>query len=88
MKMMGLPNWMNWLSWYLNGVLTSFLVVGIIVFLLCVDFDEGKLLEFSDWSVIYFYLMLHASGLVLLTFALSACFDNRKRISILPKNEY
>lgn len=78
--MMGLPNWMHWVSWFLNAFLTSFVVIGLIVMLISVEFKDGygALLGASSPSFFYFYFMMHASYLIITTFLICVFFENRK----------
>ena len=43
MKMMGLPAWMHWTSWFINSILTAALSSTIIVLLLHLVFKEGTM---------------------------------------------
>ncbi len=41
MKLMGLPNWMHWVSWFLNAYVTSAISVLIMVALICIEWQSG-----------------------------------------------
>ncbi len=41
MKLMGLPNWMHWVSWFLNAYITSAISVLIMVALICIEWKPG-----------------------------------------------
>jgi hypothetical protein len=55
MKLMGLPNWMHWTSWFLNALATSAITIMIAVVLMCVEWKSGsgKVLDFSNYVVIW-----------------------------------
>jgi ATP-binding cassette subfamily A (ABC1) protein 3 len=80
MKMMGLPNWMHWITWYVNAMLTSTVTIVIIVLLLCVTWKEGtgSVLDYSDPSVIFIFFAFYTAGIVTFTFTLTTFFDSRE----------
>ncbi len=41
MKLMGLPNWMHWISWFLNAYVTSAISVAIMAALICIPWQEN-----------------------------------------------
>ena len=78
MKLMGLPSWMHWVSWFLNALLTSCLTIAIIVVLMCVEWkaDTGHVLDFSDPFLLYVFFLLYAMALILFLFAISTFFNS------------
>ena len=77
---MGLPNWMHWVSWFLNAVFTSVISIAIIVALVCVEWKPGTggVIDYSDPFLIFLFLLLYAMALICFLFALSTFFDSRK----------
>ncbi len=41
MKLVGLPNWMHWTSWYLNAIVTSAISIFVMVILICIEWKPG-----------------------------------------------
>ncbi len=80
MKMMGLPNWMNWLNYFMDALISCAASILIITILICVvwDSDKGSVLNYSNPVVIFIFFLLYAMSLVVFLFALSALFNSRK----------
>eukprot|EP01147_Barroeca_monosierra_P008644 gene8644-1051_t len=71
MKMMGLKNWTHWLAWFIQAF--TFLAVSMtVIAFLC---KGGKVLEHSDPTVIWVYLLAFALASVNLCFLVSAFFS-------------
>ena len=78
MKMMGLPGWMHWLSWFVTAFAGCLITNVLIIFLLGVDFDQGAVFEYSDMSIVFLSLVWYSMALIAMNFALSTFFVNRK----------
>jgi hypothetical protein len=85
MKMMGLPNWMNWFSYFLDAVISVSISVFFIVLICCIEWKsgQGKVIDYSNGLLIFIFLMLYAMALVVSLFALSTLFKSRKFQQIL-----
>ena len=91
MKMMGLPPWMNWLFHFLDAVVSVIISLIIIVVLIKVPWKgdvDGSVLEYSDPVVLFIFFLLYAMSLIVLLFAISTLFNNRKFFSINPDQNY
>ena len=77
---MGLPNWMNWMTWFFDAFFATFLTVGIVVVLICVEWNSayGKIIMDSNWFMMFVFLMLYGVSLIWFKFALSTFFTSRK----------
>ena len=77
---MGLPNWMNWMTWFFDAFFATFLTVGIVVVLICVEWNSayGKIIMDSNWFMMFVFLMLYGVSLIWFKFALSTLFTSRK----------
>ena len=77
---MGLPNWMNWMTWFFDAFFATFLTVGIVVLLICVEWNAGygKIIMDSNWFMMYIFFMLYGVSLIWFKFALSTFFTSRK----------
>eukprot|EP00051_Salpingoeca_urceolata_P027249 m.480607 g.480607 ORF g.480607 m.480607 type:complete len:1709 (+) comp21902_c0_seq1:465-5591(+) len=71
MKMMGLRNFIHWAAWFVQYFL--FLMIGVV--LMTILMSAGKLLKFSDMSIIFVYLMLYAVSTIALCFFISVFFS-------------
>ena len=79
MKMMGLPNWMHWVTWFINALSTATVTLVIIVLLLCIAWKDGsKVLDYSNWFVLFVFLFLYTAAIVTFSFAQTTLFDSRK----------
>ena len=80
MKMMGLPTWMNWVFYFFDAIVTLIISIIIMVVLIHVEWksDEGRVIEFSDGSVVFFFFLIYAMSLVVFLFSISTLFSNRK----------
>ena len=80
MKLMGLPNWMHWLCWFLDGTATAAISVFISVLLVCVEWESGlgSVIYYSNGFLIYVFFMLYAMSLIIFLFAFSTFFSSRK----------
>ena len=80
MKMMGLPTWMNWVFYFFDAIVTLIISIIIMVVLIHVEWKsgEGRVIEFSDGSVVFFFFLIYAMSLVVFLFSISTVFSNRK----------
>ena len=62
MVMMGLKGWLNWVAWFVKCVTFLFITMLIITLLLCARFgkENGKMLEHSDPTLVFFFLFMYA----------------------------
>ena len=84
---MGLPNWMHWLCWFLDGTISAAIYVMISVLLICVEWEEGmgRVIYYSKGFVIFLFFLLYAMSLILFMFAFSTLFSSGKFIYFLFK---
>jgi len=80
MKLMGLPNWMHWLCWFLDALMTSVVSIIIAVLFICVEWKSGlgSIIGNSDGFLIFCFLVLYAMALIVFLFALSTLFSSRE----------
>ncbi|GFR62987.1 ATP-binding cassette sub-family A member 1, partial [Elysia marginata] len=71
MKIMGLGNGVHWLAWFIN----SFVVMIITVILFCIICKSGKVLEYSDPTVVFVYMMAFTTSTISLCFLISVFFS-------------
>lgn len=71
MKVMGLPNWLHWLSWFLKSFIV-FLAVGLVVVLtIKVKFTQKAIVHFVDASVLITFMILYNCSLITFGFLIS-----------------
>ena len=80
MKMMGLPSWITWMFYFFEAIVTLIIIITIITMALCVEWieDEGKVIKFTDGSILYIFFLLYSMALIVFLFAISTIFSNRK----------
>ena len=72
MKMMGLANWVHWSAWFTRCFLFLFVSVIVITFI----FKLGNILNHSDVSVIFVYLLFYIVCIVSFCFCVSVFFSH------------
>ena len=80
MKMMGLPTWMNWLFYLFDAMLSLVLIVAIMTAIATIEWSAGKgrVIEFSDGTVFFVFLLIYSLALVVFLFTISTIFTNRE----------
>lgn len=71
MKIMGLGNLVHWVAWFIN----AFVVMFITIILLVILVKGGKVLEFSDPSVLIFFFTVFAISTIIQCFLISVFFS-------------
>lgn len=76
MIMMGLKGWLHWLSWFTKCFAFLFVSMIMITFLLCTRFGEnsGKMLEASDPTLIFVFLLMYSLSGIMFCFFVSTFF--------------
>jgi ATP-binding cassette subfamily A (ABC1) protein 3 len=71
MKMMGLANWVHWAAWFTRCFLFLFISILIITLI----FQVGTILNHSDVSLIFVFLLLYMICIISFCFAVSVFFS-------------
>ncbi|XP_050403065.1 phospholipid-transporting ATPase ABCA1 isoform X2 [Patella vulgata] len=71
MKMMGLGNAVHWIAWFINAFVMMFLTILLLLLIL----KGGKVLEHSDPSVIFVFLLAFTVATIMLCFFISVLFS-------------
>ena len=71
MKMMGLANWVHWAAWFTRCFLFLFISILIITLI----FQVGKILNHSDLSLIFVFLLLYIICIISFCFCVSVFFS-------------
>lgn len=76
MKMMGLSTTMYWVSWFVKCLLYQLLVIVIITVLFHIPLgDKGKLLNYSQPTVFFFFLLFYIIATIAFCFMISTFFN-------------
>lgn len=81
--MVGMKPWMIWLGWVIHGILPIIFSVTCIVILMKVPiFGEGDVIyppiEYTNWGILFIFLMLYCIASITFCFAISTLFSIRK----------
>ncbi|XP_021697249.1 ATP-binding cassette sub-family A member 3 [Aedes aegypti] len=74
MKIMGLPNWLHWAAWFVKNILLLVISISLITVLLCVSFDNPAILNYSDWTAVWFLLFVYCVAIICFSFMMSVFF--------------
>lgn len=68
------------MTWFFDAFFATFLTVGIVVVLICVEWNSayGKIIMDSNWFMMFVFLMLYGVSLIWFKFALSTLFTSRE----------
>ena len=77
LKMMGMSSFVYWFSWFFKG----FVYLIITLFIVVIIFQAGpnKIFDFSDSSLLFFFLLSYAVSVVAFSFLLSSFFNKGKK---------
>src|SRR5258705_10904008 len=80
MKMMGMSEIMNWLSWMVNTMLVLTISITIVTVILSMDLGNGRgsALKETDWFILWVFLVLYAFASVTFCFAIAAFMQKRE----------
>ncbi len=74
--MMGLPGWLNWVSWFVSAAVTSVVTNVVIVALLAINFKYSAVLPYSNVFVVFLFFTFYSVALIFMMFAISTFFNN------------
>ncbi|XP_072337423.1 phospholipid-transporting ATPase ABCA3 isoform X1 [Scyliorhinus torazame] len=76
MKMMGLNNWLHWLAWFFKFLIFLIISVSLMTVLFCVKMSEhGAVLNNSDPTLIFVFLLMYAMSTISFSFMISVFFS-------------
>ena len=77
---MDLPNWMIWVTWFVDALLATLMTVVIVILLVCIEWNagNGKLKMDSDGFMMFTLFLLYGISLIWFCFAISTLFTSRK----------
>ena len=79
---MGLPNWLNWMTWFVDAFFATLLTVALVILLVCTEWSEGygKIIADSNPFMMFIFIMLYGVALISFCFCLTTFFTSRKYI--------
>ncbi|XP_057661740.1 phospholipid-transporting ATPase ABCA3-like [Diorhabda carinulata] len=86
MKIMGLPNWLHWLAWFIKCFVFLLISVVLMVILLKVRWyqnTEFTVFTHADASVLLVFLLLYACSTITFCFAISVFFSKANTAATL-----
>ncbi len=82
--MMGMPGYLNWLSWFTVCIVSASFTNAIVTLLVCVDYSGfGAVVTNSNFFVFFLLLTFYATALIFFIFAMSTLFNNGKQLRAL-----
>ncbi|XP_055623836.1 phospholipid-transporting ATPase ABCA3-like [Toxorhynchites rutilus septentrionalis] len=75
MKIMGLPSWLHWSAWFVKNMLLLIVSISLITMLLCIPINNSSVLEYSDWTAVWFFLFVYCIAIVCFSFMMSVFFN-------------
>ncbi|XP_077979982.1 phospholipid-transporting ATPase ABCA3-like isoform X2 [Glandiceps talaboti] len=76
MKMMGLANWLHWLAWFIRYFILLVISLTVCTILFTVDVgSHGAVINNTDPSVLFVFLLIYAIATVTFCFAVSVFFS-------------
>ncbi|XP_055298016.1 phospholipid-transporting ATPase ABCA3-like isoform X5 [Sitodiplosis mosellana] len=77
MKIMGLPSWLHWTSWFVRTMVFMVVSISFIVALLKVPVFDSSVAVFthSDWTAIWVFLFVYSISMTTFCFMLSVFFS-------------
>lgn len=80
--MMGLGRTALWTSWFIHYFLMIIIPVALVTIILCAPFTEyGSILQYSNWFLIFVFLLLWGTSLITLGFLISTWFSSANSTS-------
>lgn len=86
MKMMGLPNWLHWLAWFIKSYLLILISIGMMAPLITARIYNGgelAILTKSNVTLILAFLLNYAFSMVTLSFLVSTLFSSGKNLFLI-----
>ena len=77
MKMMGLTSGRHWLAWFLKYLIFLLIAVILLTVFIKIDAGKGAIMNASEGSVIFVFLLLYSIATIMFCFAISTCFSKR-----------
>ena len=76
--MMGVDNWLQWAAWFVKYFLFVGVINVVMTILFFVEFGSSAVLKSADVTLFFVFLMLYATHVILMCFALAVFFTSRE----------
>uniref|UniRef100_A0A336MK43 CSON001010 protein n=1 Tax=Culicoides sonorensis TaxID=179676 RepID=A0A336MK43_CULSO len=86
MKIMGLSNWLHWTAWFIKCLIFFLVTISLMTVILKLEFKAGKeisVFTYSDWSVLWVYLLVYSVASICFCFAMSVFFSKANTASMI-----
>ncbi len=78
MKMMGLSGWLHWLAWFIKYGSFQVVAISFMTLFLHIPTPEGAVINYTDPSVTFVFLLIYSWSVVFFCFAVSVFFSKGK----------
>lgn len=78
MKIMGMPNWIHWMGWFVRSIVYMLISISLIVMLMKVQWapdHEVAVLTYTDWTLLWVFMFLYSITTITFCFMMSVFFN-------------
>ncbi|XP_065093714.1 phospholipid-transporting ATPase ABCA3-like [Ochlerotatus camptorhynchus] len=78
MKIMGLSNWLHWTAWFVRCLLLLLITISLVTLLMTANLTtntDQAVLQFTDWSVLWLFLLAFSIATICFCFMMSVFFN-------------
>nr|CAI5846713.1 unnamed protein product [Callosobruchus analis] len=76
MKIMGLPNWLHWTSWFTKNFIYMLIVVCLMLIILKTPWvSEYSIFTYSDTLILLIFFLFYTTSMITFSFVFSTLFD-------------
>lgn len=84
MKIMGLPNWLHWSSWFSKFFIQTLIVVSFMMIIFKVPMHGGvSIFTESNWLPVWLFLFIYAISVIMFSFLISVLVESPSSASLL-----
>lgn len=84
MKIMGLPNWLHWSSWFTKFLIQMVIVVSFMMVIFKVPMHGGvSIFTYSNWLPVWLFLFVYALSIIMFSFLVSVLLKSPSSASLL-----
>ncbi|VEN47637.1 unnamed protein product [Callosobruchus maculatus] len=84
MKIMGLPNWLHWTSWFIKYFIYMFIAISLMLVILKIPwFSKYSVFTYSDTSVLLIFLIFYITSTITFSFIFCTLFSKANRATMV-----
>nr|CAI5846703.1 unnamed protein product [Callosobruchus analis] len=84
MKIMGLPNWLHWTSWFIKYFIYMFIAISLMLIILKIPwFSKYSVFTYSDPSVLLLFLIFYITSTITFSFIFCTLFSKANRATMV-----